>query len=233
MDEGKATYRIADLAAAERPRERLKQLGPQSLNTAELLAALLGSGVPGENAVQVGQRLLQTFDGLPGLQRASFDEVEAQHGLGEAKAASIKAAIELGRRLSLQAPEERPTISGPGDAAALLQYEMAGLDQEHLRAILLNTRNMVLDIVELYRGSLNASPVRVGEVFKPAIRRNAASIILAHNHPSGDPTPSPDDIVLTKAVREAGLLLDIELLDHLIIGQGRYISMKERRLGFG
>jgi DNA repair protein RadC len=232
MDEKPATYRIADLAADERPRERLRQLGAQSLNTAELLAILIGIGVPGENAVQVGQRLLQAFDGLLGLQRASIEEVEAQHGIGAAKASSIKAAVELGRRLSLQAPEDRPTIGGPEDAAALVQYEMSALEQEHLRVMLLSTRNMVLDIVELYRGSLNASPVRIGEVFKPAIRRIAAAIILVHNHPSGDPTPSPDDIVLTKAVREAGILMDIELLDHLVIGQGRYISTKEQRLAF-
>jgi DNA repair protein RadC len=227
-----AGYRITDLAADERPRERLIQNGAQSLNTAELLAILLRVGVPGENAVQVGQRLLQQFGGLGGLHRASYEEVQAQHGIGEAKAAALKAAIELGRRLSLQAPEERPSINSPGDAAALVQYEMSALEQEHLRVILLDTRNQVLDIVELYRGSLNASPVRIAELFKPAIRRNAAALILVHNHPSGDPTPSADDIALTKAVREAGRLLDIDLLDHLVIGQGRYVSMKERRLAF-
>jgi DNA repair protein RadC len=229
----KTSYRITDLASEERPRERLLHHGPQSLNTAELLAILLRVGVPGENAVQMGQRLLQHFGGLAGLQRASVEEVQAQHGIAEAKAAALVAAIELGRRLSLQAPEERPTISSPADAAALVQYEMSALEQEHLRAILVNTRNQVLDIVELYRGSLNASPVRVAEVFKPAIRANAAALILVHNHPSGDPAPSPDDLALTKAVREAGLLLDIELLDHLVIGQGRYVSMKEQRLAFG
>jgi len=138
----------------------------------------------------------------------------------------------LGRRLSLQEPGERPVISSPADAAGLVQYEMSALEQEQLRAILLDTRNQVMEIVELYRGSLNAAPVRVAEVFKTAIRRNAAAIILVHNHPSGDPTPSPDDLALTKAVREAGHLLDIEVLDHLIIGQGRYVSMKEKRLGF-
>lgn len=229
---GESSYRIADLAVEERPRERLIQNGAQSLNTAELLAILLRVGVKGENAVQLGQRILQTFGGLSGLHRAGFDEVQAQHGVGEAKASALKAAIELGRRLSLQAPEERPSINSPADAAALVQYEMSALEQEHLRVILLDTRNQVVDIVELYRGSLNASPVRVAEIFKPAIRRNAASLILVHNHPSGDPTPSADDLVLTRAVREAGRLLDLELLDHLVIGQGRFISMKERRLAF-
>ena len=233
MKSNKAKYRIADLAAEERPRERLKRQGPQSLNTAELLAILLRTGVPGENAVQMGQRLLQSFGGIAGLQRASFEEVESMHGVGEAKAATLKAAIELGRRLSLQEPGERPVISSPADAAGLVQYEMSALEQEQLRAILLDTRNQVMEIVELFRGSLNAAPVRVAEVFKTAIRRNAAAVILVHNHPSGDPTPSPDDLALTKAVREAGHLLDLEVLDHLIIGQGRYVSMKEKRLGFG
>ena len=206
MDEYKATYRITDLSESERPRERLARLGPQALNTSELIAILLRVGLKGENAVQVGQRLLQTFGGLRGLHQASFDEMKSQRGLGEAKAAAIKAAIELGRRLSFEAPEERLVINSPADAAALVQYEMSALEQEHLRVILLNTRNQVLDIVELYHGSLNSSMIRVGEVFKPAVRRNAASVIIIHNHPSGDPTPSPDDIAVTKAIVKAGKL---------------------------
>jgi DNA repair protein RadC len=225
-------YRIADMQPAERPRERLKHQGPGVLNTAELLAVLLRTGVAGESAVDVGQRLLKTFGGLSGLQRADFGDVESQHGLGEAKAATLKAAIELGRRLTIEQPGERPTIGSPGDAAALVQYEMGALEQEHLRAILLDTRNKVLDITEIYRGSVNSAQVRIAEVFTPAVRKNAAALILVHNHPSGDPTPSPDDLALTKAVREAGRLLDIEVLDHLVIGQNRYTSMKERKLGF-
>jgi len=232
LDETKASYRIMDLAESERPRERLARLGPQALNNAELLAILLRVGGKGENAVQLGQRILQTFKGLRGLHQAPFEEVTSLKGLGEAKAATIKAAIELGRRLALAAPEERPAINSPADAAALVMFEMSALEQEHLRVMLLNTRNEVLDIVELYHGSLNASLVRVGEVFKPAVRRNAASIIVLHNHPSGDPTPSPDDITVTQAIVQAGKLMDIECLDHLVIGQGKYISMKERSLGF-
>lgn len=225
-------YRITDLAEEERPRERLAKLGPKALTSAELLAILLRVGVPGENAVQVGQRLLQTFGGLTGLHRAAFDEVCNQRGLGPAKAAQIKAAIELGRRLNLESPDELPSIHSPADAAAMLQYEMSALEQEELRVMLLDTRNHVLNTYTIYRGSLNTSQVRVGELFKNAIRRSAAAIIVIHNHPSGDPTPSPDDVAVTRAIVEAGKLLDIDVLDHLIIGHGRYVSLKERGLGF-
>ena len=229
----KTTYRIADLAPDERPRERLKNNGPGALNTAELLAVLLRTGLKGESAVQLGQRILHTFGGLAGLQRADYSEVESVRGMGEAKATALKAAIEIGQRLSVQNPEAKPTISSPADAAAIVQYEMSALGQEHLKEIILDTRNRVMGIEELYRGSINFTSARVGEIFRPAVRRDAAGIILVHNHPSGDPTPSPDDLALTKAVREAGILLDIELIDHLVIGQGRFVSMKERKLGFG
>ncbi|MBC8335238.1 MAG: DNA repair protein RadC [Anaerolineales bacterium] len=226
------SYRIADLPADDRPRERLAKLGPQALNTAELIAILLRVGVRGESAVQVGQRLLQELDGLSGLHRAPFDELCAQHGIGEAKAAQIKAAIELGRRLTLEAPEERPTINSPADAAALIQYEMSALEKEEMRVILLDTRNHVLDIVTVAHGSLNSAQMRVGEIFTPAVRRNAAALIAAHNHPSGDSTPSPDDVAITRAMIEAGKLLDIEVLDHLVIGLGNYVSLKEKKMGF-
>lgn len=232
MKEAYTTYRITDLDQAERPRERLAKLGPQALSTAELLAILLRVGVAGENAVQVGQRLLQSLGGLAGLQRASYEEVCSQHGVGPAKAAQIKAAIELGRRLVVEAPEERPAIHSPADAATLVQYEMSALEQEELRVILLDTRNRVIDIASVYRGSLNSSQVRVGELFKTAIRRNCAALIVVHNHPSGDPAPSPDDIAITRALVQAGKLLDVEVLDHLVIGRGRYVSLKERGLGF-
>lgn len=228
----KPTYRISDLHEADRPRERLAALGPQALTNAELLAILLRVGVQGENAVEVGQRLLKKFNGLNGLHRAPFKELMDQHGLGEAKAAQIKAAIELGRRLTLEAPQERPAINSPADAAALIQYEMSALEQEHLRVILLDRRNRVLEVVEVYKGSVNSSQVRVGELFKDAIRANASAIIVAHNHPSGDPTPSPDDVAVTRAIVQAGKLLDVDVLDHLVIGQAKWVSLKERGLGF-
>ncbi|NLG97434.1 MAG: DNA repair protein RadC [Chloroflexi bacterium] len=232
VKESPATYRITDLNIDERPRERLAKLGPQALSTAELMAILLRVGVQGENSVQLGQRLLQEFGGLLGLHRASFHDVCRQKGMGIAKAAQIKAAIELGARLRLEAPQERPAIHSPADAAALVEYEMSALPVEHLRVINLDTRNRVINIENIYVGSLNASTVRVGELFKPAIQRNAASIIVLHNHPSGDPSPSPEDIALTRAIVQAGKLLDIEVLDHLVIGQARWVSLKERGLGF-
>ncbi len=232
MKEQNATYRITDLQVSERPRERLAQLGAQSLSQAELLAILLRVGVPGENAVQVGQRLLSDLGGLAGIHRASYEDVCAQHGIGPAKAAQIKAAIELGRRLAVAAPEERPTVHSPEDAAALVQYEMSALEHEELRVVLLDVRNRVLDVQSIYRGSATSAQVRVGELFKAAIRRNAAAIIVIHNHPSGDPTPSPEDVALTRAIVQAGNLLDVGVLDHLVIGRGRYVSLKERGLGF-
>lgn len=228
----KPTYRISDLHEADRPRERLVSLGPQALTNAELIAILLRVGVAGENAVEVGQRLLQKFGGLNGLHRAPIKDLMDQHAIGEAKAAQIKAAIELGRRLMLESPEERLAINSPADAAALVQYDMSALEQEHLRVILLDRRNRVLEIVEVYKGSVNSSQVRVGELFKEAVRTNASAIIVTHNHPSGDPTPSPDDVAVTRAIVQAGKLLDIDVLDHLVIGQGKWVSLKERGLGF-
>jgi DNA repair protein RadC len=232
MNAPRSTYRITDIQESERPRERLSRLGARALSNAELIAILLRVGVKGENAVQVGQRLLEKFGGVNGLHRADFDEVCAQRGLGTAKAAQIKAALELGYRMKREDLEELPCIHSPQDAAELVIYEMSALEQEELRVILLDTRNRLIDIFQVYRGSLNSSQVRVGELFKVAIRRNAASIIVVHNHPSGDPTPSPDDIAVTRAIVQAGKLLDVSVLDHLVIGNGRHVSLKERGLGF-
>ncbi len=226
-------YRITDLSQDDRPRERLMLLGPAALSKSELIAILLRVGVPGENAVQVGERLLRHFGGLAGLHRAPFEELVNQHGVGPAKAAQLKAAIELGRRLTAEAPEERPVINGPEDAANLVRYDMSALEDEHLVVLLLDTRNHVIARHEVCHGSVNSSQVRIAEVFKAAIRRNATAIIVVHNHPSGDPTPSPDDVAVTRAIVQAGKLLEMDVLDHLVIGQGRFVSMKERGLGFG
>jgi DNA repair protein RadC len=232
VKETQATYRIMDMDQAERPRERLSRLGAGALGTSELLAILLRTGVVGENVIEVGQRLLNDFGGVAGLHRATFDELCNQHGLGPAKAAQLKAALELANRLRVEAPEDKPVIHSPNDAFALLQFDMSALEQEELRVILLDTRNRVLKIEMVYRGSLSQSQVRVGELFKSAIRSNSASVIVVHNHPSGDPTPSPDDVAVTRQLIQAGKLLDINVLDHLVIGYNRFVSLKERGLGF-
>lgn len=234
MREDRPAYRIADIDLSERPREKLAQHGAGRLSNAELLAILIRTGLPGENAIEIGQRLLNEFRGLAGIQRASFNEVCDQPGIGPAKAAQIIAAIELGRRLSAESFSEPPKISNPSDAAELVQYEMRALEQEELRVLLLNTRNQVMRTIKKYRGSINASQVRIAEIFTEAIREGATSLIVVHNHPSGDPTPSPEDIAVTRQLIEAGKLLDIEVLDHLIIGRGlvKFISLKERGLGF-
>jgi len=232
MNEKPNLYRITDIATSERPRERLAKLGPQALSNAELLAILLRVGVQGENAVQVGQRLLSQFGSIAGLHRVSYEELYSAHGVGPAKAAQIKASIEFGRRLALETIGDMPTINSPADAAALVMYEMSALSQEQLRIMLLNTKNQVLEIKTLYQGSLNSSGVRVGEVFKQAIIQDAAATIIFHNHPSGDPTPSHDDVAVTRAMVEAGELLSISVLDHIVVGGNRYVSLKERKLGF-
>ncbi len=225
-----SAYRIRDWDAAERPRERLARLGAHSLSTAELLAILLRTGTPGEHAVALARRLLHDFGGLPGLHRAPFDALRRTKGIGLAKAAQIKAALELAQRLRLAEWQTRPTISGPQDVAEMLLTEMAALEQEHLRVVLLNTRNHVLQVVEVVRGSVNSAQVRIAELFRAAVQQNATGLILVHNHPSGDPTPSPDDIALTRQAVQAGALLDIRVLDHIVLGAGRYVSLREQGL---
>jgi DNA repair protein RadC len=223
---------IKDLPAGDRPRERLLHDGATSLSTAELLAIIFRVGVDGENVLALSNRLLATYGGLAGLARAPFTELQAERGLGEAKVATLKAAFELGRRLAIATPDERPTVRTPADAANLLMGEMSMLEQETLRVVLLDTRNRVLATPVVYQGNLNTSVIRISELFREAIRRNAAALIVVHNHPSGDPTPSPEDVAVTRNIISAGQLLDIEVLDHLIIGQQRFVSLKERGLAF-
>lgn len=187
----------------------------------------------GQRQIEISQALLARFDGdIRRLYQAHPAELATVKGISQATAARIKAALNLGLRLNLP-NEERPMINSPADAAALVQYEMSLLEKEHLRMLLLDRRNRVLDIEEIYQGSVNSSQVRVGEIFHAAVGRLASAIIIVHNHPSGDPTPSPDDVAVARAIVQAGKLLDIETLDHLIIGQaGKWVSLKERGLGF-
>lgn len=216
-----------------RPRERLARAGESALSTAELLAIILRTGVGGENVLNMAARLLTAYGGLLGLARASFAELEGEKGLGKAKVSQIKAALELGRRLLVEAPEERVAIRSPADVAQLLMAELAAMEQEHFQVLYLDTRNRVLGADTLYIGSLNTSHIRVAEVFREAVKRNCAALIVAHNHPSGDPSPSPEDVAVTRQLIEAGQLLDIELLDHLVIGHQRFVSLRERGLAFG
>lgn len=223
---------IRDLPATERPRERLRDYGPGALSTGELLAIVLRTGASRESVLALASRLLSRHGGLVGLARAGFGELCQERGLGEAKAAQLEAAFELGRRLASAQPEERATVRSPQDVANLLRPEMGLLDQEELRVVLLNTRNQVLGVHTVYRGSVNTSLVRVGELFREAVRQNCPALVVVHNHPSGDPTPSADDVAMTRQAVEAGRLLDIEVLDHLIIAQQGFVSLKERRQGF-
>ena len=224
--------RITDLDVSDRPRERLLASGAHALSDAELLAILLRTGVPGANAVDLAQRLLRDHGGWAGLQRLSSAELARTHGVGHAKAAQIKAALEIGRRLLLAEPPQRRRVNNPTDVAALLMHEMSQLPQEHLRVVLLNTRAEILGIETVVIGSIDHADVRVADVFRDALRVGAASMVLAHNHPSGDPTPSSDDVVLTDVLIEAGQLLGLPIRDHLIIGQGRWVSLRERGYRF-
>lgn len=213
--------------------------GPAALSDAELLAIILRTGSPKLNVLEVAGQLLGRFgrgedssSALARLSEASIQELSRQPGVGQTKAIELKAAFELGRRLVTARPADRPQVRSPQDVHNLLRADMERLDQEHLRVVLLNTKNYVLGVQEVYRGSLNSAQVRVGEVFREPIRHNCAAVIVVHNHPSGDPTPSPEDVQLTRQLVEAGQLLDIELLDHLVIGRPGFVSLRERRLGF-
>lgn len=223
---------IRDMPESERPRERLLRYGAQALSEPELLAILLRVGSKGENVLNLSIRLLGEFGGLVGLIRASVSDLSAVRGVSSAKIAQIKAALELGRRAMLASPDARPQISSPRDAANFLMLEMSALEQEHLRVILLDTKNRILRSPTVYVGNVNMAIVRVCEVFKEAVRENATALVVAHNHPSGDPTPSPEDVKITRSLVQAGDLLGIDVLDHIIIGQQCFVSLKERGLGF-
>jgi DNA repair protein RadC len=228
-----ARHRIADLQRSDRPRERLAQQGPAALAEAELVAILLRTGTRGLSALRLAEKLLQDCGGAAGLRHVRYDELRSRHGIGAAKAAQLLAAIELGHRFARAEVADRQAIQSPEDVAEMLRYEIGGQEQEHLVVVLLDTRNRWLRTVEVYVGSLNTSVVRIGEVFREAVRANAAAMIVAHNHPSGDPSPSPEDVAVTRALVEAGRLLDIEVLDHVVIGRDRHLSLRQAGLGFG
>ncbi|HUN24015.1 MAG TPA: DNA repair protein RadC [Anaerolineales bacterium] len=220
-------HRISDMAEDDRPRERLQALGARALSNAELLAILLRVGIKGESAVQLASRILRECGGLGGLASTSVSQLASIKGIGLAKASQILAALELGNRVARAQLGTRPVIGSPEDAAVIFQGLLQGKEQEGVVLLLLDIKNRVIDTVELYQGTLNTSNIRIAEVFREAIRKNAASIIMAHNHPTGDPTPSPEDIAVTRSIAQAGQQLELPLLDHLVIGQASFISLKK------
>ena len=206
--------------------------GAGGLSSAELIALLWGAGARGRSAVDLAAEALARHDGLTGLARATDAELVDQPGVGAAKAAQLIAAFELGRRLLADWPAARWTIRSPRDIADRLLLQMGRLEREELRVVLLNTKNVVLRVTTVYQGNVSSSLVRVGELFRDAVRLNATGLILVHNHPSGDPTPSPDDLHLTAEALAAGRLLDIDVLDHLVVGHDAWVSLRDRGVSF-
>ena len=224
--------RLREVPAAERPRERLAMRGAAGLTAAELIAIVWGSGAAGRSATELADEALARHDGLTGLARASDLELEAIPGVGPVRAAQLAAAFELGRRLLADWPSARWTVRSPRDVADRLVLQMGRLEREELRVVLLNTKNVALRVATVYQGNVSSSLVRVGELFRDAVRLNATGMILVHNHPSGDPTPSPDDLHLTAEALAAGRLLDIQLLDHLVVGHDAWVSLRDRGIAF-
>ncbi|MEI2355598.1 RadC family protein [Mesobacillus zeae] len=222
------TFLIRDYPQSERPRERFILNGPQSLSNHELLALVLGTGTKNEPVLQLANRLLSQFEGLRLLKDATLEELTSIKGIGKAKAIHILAAVEIGRRIANHTIDERYVVRSPEDGAKYLMNDMRFLPQEHFVCLYLNTKNQVIHRQTIFIGSLNASIVHPREVFKEAVRRSAASVICAHNHPSGDPSPSREDIEVTKRLAECGKIVGIEILDHLIIGENKYVSLKEK-----
>lgn len=220
---------IKDLPEEMRPRERLLKQGEESLSPAELIAILLGSGTRQKTAVQLAEYLLAEYKGLRFLKDASFEELSTIKGIGAAKAARLKAAVELGRRLAADY-HHRQVIRSPEDVKSRVMEEMRYLDREHFRAAYLDRKNHVISIETISIGGLHSSIVHPREVFKPAVKKSAAGIILIHNHPSGDPSPSAEDVEVTKRLTEAGKIMGIDIIDHVIIGDRDYCSMRAKGL---
>lgn len=214
----------------ERPRERLLSVGANALSNAELLAILLRNGFKEKSAVQLAQDILRgcSDNGLPALLNLSASELTQMKGIGEAKAAELLAAIELGKRMYSYASKQRTIVTCPEDAAEYAMPRFKYEQREHFAVILMNVKNHILSMPVISIGSLTASVVHPREVFRAAIQQTAASMILVHNHPSGDPTPSREDIVTTKRLVDAGKLMDMPVLDHIILGNENYISLKEK-----
>jgi DNA repair protein RadC len=222
--------RIREMPAAERPRERLRAVGPAPLTNAELLAILMRTGGRGENVLALAQRVIAQFEGVGSLARASLAELCEVKGVGEAKASQVLAGIEFGRRIVSAAPDESRIIRCSDDIDRLLRAEMVDLPQEELRVVMMNARGQVTGTRTAAIGTADKAPVTLRDVFRSAVKDNAAGIAIVHNHPSGDPSPSADDAALTAQIVEAGEMLGIEVLDHVVISRGGYVSMREHGL---
>lgn len=223
---------VRELPPAERPRERLVARGAAGLSSAELIGLLWSSGARGMSVAAMAEDALVRCEGLSGLASASSRELERVPGVGPARAAQLTAAFELGRRAVADWPSGRWTIGGPRDLATRLVAELGHLPREELRVVLLDTRNGVLAMPTIYRGNVSTALVRIAELFRDAVRLHAARLVLVHNHPSGDATPSPDDLHLTAEAIAAGRLLDIAVLDHLVVGHGSWVSLRDRGVAF-
>ena len=227
----KDSFTIRDLPVSERPRERLQKFGAEALSAQEILAVILGRGVAGESVMVTGQRLLSQFGNLKGIAGASVEELSQVKGIGLAKASQIKAAFELANRLEgYSETGKKPIVKTPEDVVSVIGGRLKDKKKEYFVALMLDTRNQLIKISEVSVGSLDASIVHPREVFKEAIAASAASVIFAHNHPSGDPAASEDDIRLTKRLAEVGEIVGIDVLDHIIIGDKNYLSLKREGL---
>ncbi|MFC2015077.1 DNA repair protein RadC [Chloroflexota bacterium] len=231
MDLVKKSFTIHDLPVSERPRERLQKFGVEALSSQELLALILGRGIAGESVTITAQRLLSQFGNIKGISDASLEELAQVKGIGPAKGSQIKAAFEIANRLDTY-PEtaEKQPIKTPDVVVSLVKSRLQNKKKEHFLALLLDTRSRLIKSSEISIGSLDTSIVHPREVFKEALSASVASVIFVHNHPSGDPTPSEDDIKLTERLSQAGEIMGIEVLDHIIIGNNKYLSLKREGL---
>ncbi len=224
---------MRDVPPNDRPRERLLRVGPEALSSVELVSIILRTGTKGKGVLALASSVMKSYGGLRGIASASTQDLAGEEGIGPAKAVQLKAAIELGKRAVTLEPTDLVQVSGPGDVAGLLMGEMRYLDKEHFKVVLLNSKHRVIDIVTVSVGCLDSSLVHPREVFRECLRRNSARVIMVHNHPSGDPTPSQDDIAITRRLSSSGLILGIEVLDHVIVGDNRYSSLRELGLMSG
>ncbi len=222
------TCKIQEMPSDERPRERLLRLGPSACTSSELLAILMRTGSHERSALGLADEIIRRFGGLKGAANASIDEMQGVKGIGEVKAIEIAAAVEIGKRLAIVSEGEKPSIQKPQDVANLLMPELRDERREHLKGLMLDTKNRLIKVISISTGTLDSSLVHPREVFREAIIATAASLILVHNHPSGDPTPSEEDKRVTTRLAGVGREIGIELLDHIILGHNRFISMKEK-----